>query len=471
MALRPIARLLADGYVRAARHAAFGSIATGVSAGMGSSRLNQVLHSVADAGRELLRRGTPATRSHRQSPHPLCEALLSTRGEASGTALARDVTDAYRAMTHAEKRAFFTMLAAQYGPAPDAIHAASDAYKAAPGFETLMELSAAIESPRQELFRRINMAPEGTATIVAMRRDLLQLLPDDSSLRAVDADLVHLLASWFNRGFLHLRQIQWESSAALLQKIMAYESVHAMAGWDELRRRLADDRRCFAFFHPALADEPLIFVEVALTRGMASAVQPLLADGGEAFDPREADTAIFYAINNCQAGLVGISFGNFLIKQVVVELAREMPNLKAFATLSPIPRLRSWLATLGHDAESTIPADEAEALTHISTPDWHQDREVAERVRKPLMRLCARYLLNAGTDGRPLDPVARFHLRNGARLERINWLGDLSHKGLSESAGLMVNYLYDLKTIERNHEGYVKTGRIAASAEIRRLIR
>ncbi len=438
---------------------------------MRASRLNQVLHSVADAGRELLRRGAPAARPHRQSPHTLCEALLSTRGEASGTALARDVADAYRAMNHAEKRAFFSMLAADYGPDPTAIHAAGEAYRSAPGFETLMELSAAIEPPRQKLFRRINMAPEGTATIVAMRKDLLELLPDDPPLRAVDADLVHLLASWFNRGFLRLRQIDWESPAALLQKIMAYESVHAMAGWDELRRRLAGDRRCFAFFHPALADEPLIFVEVALTRGMASVVQPLLADGGDVLDPREADTAVFYAINNCQAGLVGISFGNFLIKQVVVELAYELPNLKTFATLSPIPGFRAWLASLDKSANTAVSTNETEAMERLSTPGWHRDEEVAGRMREPLTRLCARYLLETGPGGRSLDPVARFHLRNGARLERINWLGDVSAKGLSESAGLLVNYLYDPRTIERNHEGYVKEGGIAASPEIRRLLR
>lgn len=252
---------------------------------------------------------------------------------------------------------------------------------------------------------------------------------------------------------------------------MAYESVHAMAGWDELRRRLAGDRRCFAFFHPALADEPLIFVEVALTRGMASAVQPLLADGGDVLDPREADTAVFYAINNCQAGLVGISFGNFLIKQVVVELAYELPNLKTFATLSPIPGFRAWLASLDKSANTAVSTDETEAIERLSTPGWHRDEEVAGRMREPLTRLCARYLLETGPGVRSLDPVARFHLRNGARLERINWLGDVSAKGLSESAGLLVNYLYDPRTIERNHEGYVKEGGIAASPEIRRLLR
>ena len=437
---------------------------------MRPSRLNQVLNSVADAGRELLRRGAPAAaRLHPRSPGVLCEALLSTRGEASGTALARDVADTYRAMNAAEKHAFFATLAADYGPDPAAIHAAGDDYRAAPGFDTLMALSAAVEAPRQELFRRINMAPDGTATIVAMREDLLTLLPEDPSLQTVDVDLVHLLTSWFNRGFLHLERIDWGSPAALLQKIMTYEAVHPMAGWADLRRRLAEDRRCFAFFHPALPDEPLIFVEVALVRGMASAVQPLIAAPDETLDPAKADTAIFYAINNCQVGLVGISFGNFLIKQVVVELAHELPGLKTFATLSPIPGFRVWLASLAGTGDEGPSAVETAVIERLSRAEWHGDEDAATDMQEPLMRLCARYLLQAKARGRPLDPVARFHLRNGARLERLNWLGDVSAKGLSDSAGLLVNYVYDPRTIERNHESYVREGRIAASPDINRL--
>ena len=438
---------------------------------MRPSRLNQVINSVADAGRELLRRGSPAGRVRERSPGALCDALLSTRGEASGTSLARDVADAYRAMSPLEKHAFFATLAADYGPDPSAIHAASDGYRAAPDFDTLMALTSAIEPPRQELFRRINMAPNGTATIVAMREDLLALLPGAPSLKAVDVDLVRLLTAWFNRGFLHLEQIDWESPAALLQKIMSYEAVHPMAGWEDLKRRLAEDRRCFAFFHPALPDEPLIFVEVALVRGMTSAVQTLIDAPDDALDPAEADTAIFYAINNCRTGLVGIAFGNFLIKQVVVELAHELPGLKTFATLSPVPGFREWLTSQAENGDDAFSAEEADAVERLSQADWHLDEEAAAAMRGPLSRLCARYLLEAKSGGRPLDPVARFHLRNGARLERINWLGDVSAKGLSESAGLLVNYLYDPKAIERNHEAYVKEGKIAASAELKRLFK
>ena len=313
------------------------------------------------------------------------------------------------------------------------------------------------------------MAPNGTGTIVAMREDLLTLLPDDPSLKAVDVDLVHLFTSWFNRGFLHLERIDWESPAALLQKIMTYEAVHPVAGWADLKRRLAEDRRCFAFFHPALPDEPLIFVEVALVRGMASAVQPLISGPEDTLDSVRADTAIFYAINNCRVGLIGISFGNFLIKQVVVELAHELPGLKTFATLSPVPGFRTWLASLVDSGDSELSAEETTAIGRVSEADWHQDDGAAAELREPLTRLCARYLLEAKSSGRPLDPVARFHLRNGARLERINWLGDVSAKGLAESAGLLVNYVYDPRTIERNHESYVREGKIAASPEIKRL--
>jgi malonyl-CoA decarboxylase len=372
-------------------------------------------------------------------------------------------------MGPAEKEQFFLMLEKSYGPDPEAILKASDRYKKTPDLDALMALTDAIEPARQELFRRINMAPNGTATIVGMREDLLSLLPERPSLKAVDVDIEHLLASWFNRGFLRIEQIHWDSSAALLQKIMAYESVHPMAGWDDLKRRLAEDRRFFAFFHPALPDEPLIFVEVALVRGMSSAVQPLLAERDDPLDAADADTAIFYAINNCQVGLIGISFGNFLIKQVVVELARELPGLKTFSTLSPIPGFRKWLASHMQDERDTLSTEEARAFDQLQLADWYSNKHLAQSMEAPLKRLCARYLLQAKVRGRPADAVARFHLRNGARLERINWLGDISAKGITESAGMLVNYLYDPKTIERNHENYIKNGKIAASTEVGRL--
>lgn len=438
---------------------------------MRQGRINQLLNSVADAGRELLRRGAPAVRLQPRPIDALCRELLSTRGEASGTALARDVDEAYRAMDDDEKLRFFRMLEAEFGADAEKVVARAEAYRKQRDLTALLALGAAVEAPRQELIRRINMAPDGTRTIVAMRRDLLTVLPDHPELKAVDVDLKHLLASWFNRGFLYLEEIDWHSSAAVLEKIMAYEAVHRMEGWDDLRRRLAEDRRCFAFFHPALPDEPVIFVEVALLRGMAGAIRPLLERNGDTVDPAEADTAIFYSINNCQDGLRGISFGNFLIKQVVLELARDLPAVKTFATLSPIPGFCAWLANFSNGASNEIAADDAETLKVLKRVGWERDQSVANALKPTLLRQCARYLLEAKENGEPLDPVARFHLRNGARLERINWLGDTSPKGIQQSAGLLVNYLYDPKTIERNHEDYVKNGKVVASSEVTRLVK
>lgn len=425
-----------------------------------------LLSSIADAGLVLLRRTPNAPAS---AIIPLCHDLLSSRGEASGTALAREVGDAYRALSPSERLDFFLALKAEFDVDEQEILARAEAYRAHRDFETHQALMKAVEPPRQELFRRINMAPHGTETIVAMRADLLGHLDSHPELRAVDADLRHLLASWFNRGFLVLERIDWNTPAAILEKLIEYEAVHAMDGWDDLRRRLAEDRRCFAFFHPALPGEPLIFVEVALLRGIARAIQPLLDSRAPIADTSEADTAVFYSISNCQAGLRGISFGNFLIKQVVLELTRELPTLKTFVTLSPIPRLRRWLTEQAAQ-DATLTEEERDAIERLKDDSWLDDEATAESMRAPLKRLTARYFLSArDRDGRPLDPVARFHLGNGARLERINWLGDRSPKGLRESAGLLVNYLYDPKTIERHHEAYVKSGKVIASPEVTKL--
>ena len=265
------------------------------------------------------------------------------------------------------------------------------------------------------------------------------------------------ISSWFNRGFLTLQRIDWRTSALVLEKLARYEAVHAFSGWRDLHRRLQADRRCFAFFHPALPDEPLIFIEVALTRGISDKVQPLLDQSSPVGDPLEADTAIFYSITNCQEGLRGIHFGNLLIKQVVQQLGQEFPRLRNFATLSPVPGFRAWLSTISKEA---LEAEGGRAITdtlrRIEEKDWHKNAQVAHRVQNTLVPLCAYYLIHARHDGDALDPVARFHLGNGASLERINWLADTSRRGLQQSAGLMVNYLYRLEDVEENHEIYVK---------------
>jgi malonyl-CoA decarboxylase len=286
--------------------------------------------------------------------------------------------------------------------------------------------------------------------LVAMRREILE----HQELKPLDSDLRHLFASWFNRGFLELRRIDWQTPAAVLEKLIAYEAVHEIAGWDDLRRRLAADRRCFGFFHPALPQEPLIFVEVALVKGLATSVQALLARGLDEAQERQnaaaADTAIFYSISNCQEGLRGISFGNFLIKQVVEELSGELPALKQYSTLSPVPGFRVW-------AMERLGEDERRVLTQ---PEWWVDDEISALLQAPVLKLCARYLTGEGR-----DPVAKFHLGNGARLERINWLGNPTAKGMAESFGIMVNYLYDLATIEANHEAFVRD-RVVARSEL-----
>ena len=388
----------------------------------------------------------------------LCESLLSESGEYASVALARDALAAYETLDARLRDEFFDVLARHYSPLPEAVSAAASAYQAEPSPENLLELEAAVEPARRELFRRLNMAPGGTAALIEMRRLVLKGVRARPHWRGIDADLMHLLRSWFNRGFLRLERIDWHSSAILLEKLIQYEAVHAIEGWHDLRRRLAADRRCFAFFHPQLPDEPIIFIEVALTRGMSAQVQPLLDSRSPVAAPQKADSAIFYSITNCQEGLRGISFGNQLIKQVAEDLKREFPHLRRFATLSPIPGFRAWLEKNAG----------RELLARIEDPAWHLG-DVPDELEKQLTRLCAYYLLHAKQDGEPLDAVARFHLGNGAALERLNWMADSSEQGMARSAGLMVNYVYWLAEVEKNHERYFHEHAIAASSLVEKL--
>ena len=403
----------------------------------------------------------------------LCEALLGDRGEVSGAALARQALAAYQGLDERSRKEFFDALAQEFAPSPEAVGKAADAYRYDPTPQNLIQLQQVVDAARQELFRRLNMAPGGTEMLVAMRRELLRGLKKHPAWSAIEADLLHLFRSWFNRGFLRLERIDWRTSALVLEKLIQYEAVHAVQGWGDLRRRLAADRRCFGFFHPQLPDEPLIFIEVALTQGLSSQVQPLLDVGSQVAAPERADTAIFYSITNCQEGLRGISFGNLLIKQVAEELKREFPHLRTFATLSPVPGFRRWLEatetrvrlSVGQNAEERLAM-----LSAIEAPDW-QCREVPEPLQTLLLRLCAWYLLHAKQGTEPLDPVARFHLGNGAALERLNWLGDSSASGMARSAGLMVNYVYRLEDVERNHERYFADHAVVASRAVEKLAR
>jgi malonyl-CoA decarboxylase len=348
------------------------------------------------------------------------------------------------------------------------------------------DLRNALEPPRITLLRQFNALPEGVKFLVDRRAELLDLGQHDPILHGLEEDLKRLLANWFDIGFLELKRIGWEAPAALLEKLMAYEAVHEIRSWTDLKNRLEADRRCFAFFHPRMPDEPLIFVEVALVAGMAGDVNSLLDEAAPIGDPQAADTAIFYSISNCQHGLAGISFGDFLIKRVVDALARDLPRLKVFATLSPVPGFRAWLDRQQQPAPGglLLPAErsvieglgegvaERDLPTLLDRPDWHAEPQLAGALREPLLRLCARYLLRErNVAGRALDPVAHFHLSNGARVERLNWLGDVSAKGLQQSAGIMVNYVYRLGDIEANHESYRGEGRVAASSALRGLAR
>jgi len=422
----------------------------------------------------LLERFGRERRARARDLPDLANALLSGRGEASGIALAHQILTTYAALAPDEKLKFLRVLADRFGYDPARLERAIVDYQSDPGARTAAALHRAAEPRRQELIRRLNSAPGGTHELVRMREDILRGLPAHDELRAVDADFMHLLSSWFNRGFLVLERIDWSTPAHILQKIIRYEAVHAITSWEDLRRRLEPpDRRCFAFFHPRLVGEPLIFVEVALTKAIPEAIALLLADGRRPTDLERATTAVFYSISNCQPGLRGVSLGNFLIKQVIDELKRELPGLRTFVTLSPVPGFVSWLRRERDAGDSALltPRDKA-VLESLDRSDWPERLQARKAVQPILVAAVAEYLLRAKNDaGRPTDPVARLHLNNGARLARINWMGDLSRKGISEGAGFMVNYLYDPARIVENHEKFANKGEVVASSSVRKLLR
>jgi malonyl-CoA decarboxylase len=399
----------------------------------------------------------------------LGRTLLSARGEVSGARVAAEMLAAYQQLDDQQVEWLFDRLVTTFSVDPEAVHRAAIAYQLDGSPAHLLALQQAVEPPRQELFRRCNMAAGGTAVLVDMRRRLLRTLGDHPERIEIDADLTHLFRSWFNRGFLTLQRIDWQTSAVVLERLIHYEAVHQIQGWRDLRRRLESDRRCYAFFHPALPQEPLIFIEVALTRTMTAQVQPLLDPDSPVDDPARATSAIFYSITNCQQGLKGVSFGNVLVKQVVEDLGKEFPRVRTFATLSPIPGFRAWLlerATLA--PQSLSPA----LAALVAKGDDITERDLAgapDALREELMERCARYLISTGAGVGAQDPVARFHLANGARLERLNWMGDTSSTGLRRSYGLTVNYSYRPTELERNHDAYANQFRVASSRAFRQL--
>ena len=442
---------------------------------MNTSFFGELLQTISERGRALLarsRRGEASARS--ESLVELCEDLLSSRGEASGVARAREILGRYSELTTGPRIAFFEALGERFGPDPVRMEAAITTWRENRSDAAAAEMHSASEPRRQELFRRLNLAPGGTAALVHMREQLMDSLDHRDDLAAVDEDFVHLFSSWFNRGFLVLRRIDWSTPAIILEKIIRYEAVHEISDWEDLRRRIdPPDRHCFAFFHPALVDDPLIFVEVALTRDIPAAIAPILATGREVMEPEKMRTAAFYSISNCQRGLAGVSFGSFLIKQVVEEISREMPKLSTFVTLSPVPNFAAWLKReRGADNSAALAETDKSVLAMLDTPGWWRDPENAARLQDPLMRAATWYFLRArDRRGLPVDAVARFHLGNGARLERINWLADTSDKAIAQAHGLMVNYQYDLDDIESNHEAYAEGRNVVASNSVQRMLR
>ena len=422
-----------------------------------------LLGSVISAGKGILaRRRQAATEAPSGDLLTKCKQLLHHRGEASGLALASEVIADYQALDDANRALFFDALARDFDAPSEAIIAAAEKYKIEPTPAHLTSLAKAVEAPRVKLFRRMNMAPDATAVLVKMRGALLSLLPEHTELRQVDTDLKHQFVSWFNRGFLELRVIDWNSPAAVLERIIEYESVHAIQGWEDLRSRLRENRMCFAFFHPAMPDDPLVFVEVALTAGIPRAIAPLIGKTDEPAKESDLDTVVFYSISNCHPGLAGVSFGNFLIKQVVEEVGKRYPRAKRYVTLSPVPGFCKWLAL--QEAALGIDIHELRSLAKVEGSDTTDPRW------ESTIALCAQYLVRERANNLALDPVARFHLGNGASLHAIHWAADLSDNGLQQSAGLMVNYLYDLDSIEENHDAYFDQGEVAVSRAVGKLL-
>ena len=416
--------------------------------------------------------------------------LAGRGGEVTARARAADLGRVYLTLSATGRARFLRLLAHDFGIDRPALSEAITAYNEAQDdpyalVEAENRLHDVLVSPRAKLLTQLTALPDGFKFLVDLRAELRGQLADDPSLAGLEGDLFRLLSRWFDVGLLTLRKIDWNSPASLLEKLVAYEAVHEIESWADLKNRLGPDRRCYGFFHPRMPDEPLIFIQVALVNGLASSIQPLLDHTVPDSDPEKADTAIFYSISNAQDGLRGISLGNFLIKKVVDDLRHQLPNLKTFSTLSPIPGFRSWL-------NRALAAGEPKLLTQaehdrlradfgahgakgalkqiLETPDWHLDEGHTAALRRPLTRLCARYLLNEKRRNQPIDPVARFHLSNGAQVERLNWLADTSGNGMRQSAGLMVNYLYRLQDIDRNHEAFAGKGKITASSAVRSLL-
>ena len=431
--------------------------------------LKDIISSIADVGQKLFKK-TELKRNDLETILSLCDDLISNKGAAFGITVARDVTDLYQTLTHENKLAFFKKINEKFKPNHTKVSEAIETYQKTQNDKNLFNLFIVSEGKRRELFRRMNMAPNGISTIVSLREDLLKVLKENSELKPLDDDLRELFKSWFNPGFLRLAKITWDTKAAVLEKIMKYERVHKIKDMDELKRRLGEDRRFFSYFHPALEDEPIIFVQVALTNGLGKSIQEITKP--HSTRNKNYDTATFYSISNCQEGLSRVTLGNFLIKRVVFEIQEELPNIKHFGTLSPIPGFRDWFSYLEDAKIKNILGDVSiENISFLKSPDLKvgDPRIVSNKVS--ITKLAAHYLMNEKNNKQlPINDVCRFHLGNGAIIDDIIINANVSEVGLNRSFGVMVNYLYELKNIEKNHEEYINNKTIIISDKLKKII-
>ncbi len=431
--------------------------------------LKQIISSIADAGQKLFSK-KDIKKNDLDSIISLCDDLISHKGAAFGITVARDITELYQSLSSENKLLFFKKINDKYKPSFTNVNEAIENYTKSQNENTLSDLFKVSEGKRRELFRRMNMAPNGTAIIVALREDLLKILKDNKELSALDNDLRHLFRAWFNPGFLKLAKITWDTKAAVLEKIIKYERVHQMKDMNELKRRLGEDRRFFSYFHPALEDEPIIFVQVALTKGLGKSIQELMKPSSD--EKKTYDTATFYSISNCQEGLSRVTLGNFLIKRVVYEIQEELPHIKNFGTLSPIPGFSEWFTYLEEPKIKSILANlKNQDVSFLRSQDLKLgDVRIIEN-KEALIKLVAHYIVNEkNQQGLPVNDVSRFHLGNGAIVEDIVINANVSEQGFKRSYGMMVNYLYELKNIEKNHEDYMNNNKVIVSDKIKKYL-
>ena len=432
--------------------------------------LKQIISSIADAGQKLFSI-KDIKKNDLDSIISLCDDLISHKGAAFGITVARDITELYQSLSPENKLLFFKKINDKYKPSFTKVNEAIENYTKSQNEKTLSDLFKVSEGKRRELFRRMNMAPNGTAIIVALREDLIRILKDNKELSELDNDLRHLFRAWFNPGFLKLAKITWDTKAAVLEKIIKYERVHQIKDMNELKRRLGEDRRFFSYFHPALEDEPIIFVQVALTKGLGKSIQELMKPTDN--DEKSYDTATFYSISNCHEGLSRVTLGNFLIKRVVYEIQEELPHIKKFGTLSPIPGFVEWFSYLDENkVKNILGILKDRNISFLKSNDLKiGDKRIVEN-KEAIIKLVSHYIVNEKNHkGLPINDVSRFHLGNGAIVDDILINANISEAGFQRSFGIMINYLYELKNIERNHENYMNNSQVIISDKVKKYLK